>query len=67
MNDLAPHDPLVDDIAALLEAAAADPARLDVLKQEARAQLGHRTAAPPVPPRETVASDDDDLWDNVPI
>lgn len=65
MNQMAPLNPLVDDIAALLEAAAADPTRLDVLKEEARAQLVERTDHHP--PRDPSASDDDDLWDNVPI
>ena len=67
MKNMSPYDPLVDDIGALLEAAAADPARLEVLKAEARQQLTQRATRPDAQPEETVETDDEDLWNNVPI
>ena len=66
MKDTAAHDPLVDDLGALLDAAAADPERVDTYKAQLRARLAGRPVA--VPKAEPHAeADDEDLWNNLPL
>jgi hypothetical protein len=67
MKDTGSPDPLLDDLAALLEAAAAEPARVEYLKAQLRAQLARRQAV--AAPRSEPAEDaeDEDLWNNLPL
>lgn len=63
MRDLTATDLLIDDIATLLDAALADPARAAHVRVAMRARLA---ASGPV----GEADDEDaadDLWDNVPL
>ncbi len=62
MRDLSAADMFADDIATLLDAALADPARAPRVRAAMRARLA---ATDPNPVEDDAEADD--LWDNVPL
>ena len=67
MKDLATTDPLIEDLAALIDEALEHPSRAASVKARVRARLGRSPAvAVPVAPDPTEA-DAEDFWDNVPL
>jgi hypothetical protein len=68
MKDISGFDPLVDDIAILIDTAVADPARADEIKRQIMTRVALRTGLP-AQTSDTVtdADDGEDLWDNVPL
>jgi hypothetical protein len=62
MRDLSAADMFADDLAALLDAALADPARAPRVRAAMRARLA---AMPPNPVEDDAEAED--LWDNVPL
>jgi hypothetical protein len=67
MKDIAATDPLVDDLGALLDAAAADPARVSALKAQLQARLAGRPVGIVPAPDAVEDADDEDLWNNLPL
>jgi hypothetical protein len=67
MKDIATPDPLVDDLGALLDAAAADPARVHALKAQLQARLARRPVGVVPTPDAVEDADDEDLWNNLPL
>ena len=68
MRDLATTDPLIEDLAMLIDEALENPSRAASVKARIRARLG-RTAAGPAPegPGDAADADVEDFWDNVPL
>lgn len=64
MKDLSAPDALVDDLAALLDAALADPARAAAAKATVRTRLARADSVATDPHGDAEA---EDLWDNVPL
>jgi hypothetical protein len=62
MRDLPATDPLVDDIASLIDEALTDPARADLVQAAMRTRLARLP-----PAAEADDPDAEDLWDNVPL
>jgi hypothetical protein len=68
LKDTFAPDPLIDDIAALIDEALAHPARAGLVKAQVRQRLAERSAAPPPRVEDDAAAEDaEDLWDNLPL
>jgi ribosomal protein L1 len=67
MKDISSRDPLVDDIAVLIDTAVADPDRAEDVKRQIALRLALRNAGPH-PSEDTSTEDEDEaFWDNVPL
>lgn len=68
MKDTSGFDPLVEDIAILIDTAVADPARADEIKRQIMVRVALRNGGPAQTPDMVADADDaEDLWDNVPL
>ena len=66
MKDTFTSDPLIEDIAALIDEAIADPASAGAVKARVRARLASGTIRPVTPDAQD-GFDGEDLWDNLPL
>jgi hypothetical protein len=66
MRDLSATDPLVDDIATMIDEALADPSRAALVRAAIRTRLDRAADIAGSGP-DGEAADDEDLWDNVPL
>ena len=66
MRDLATTDPLIEDLAMLIDEALENPSRVASVKARIKARLG-RPEAEPAATRDSADADVEDFWDNVPL
>jgi hypothetical protein len=68
VRDLATTDPLIEDLALLIDEARENPTRAASVKARIRARIGRSAAeAAPEAPGATAEADVEDFWDNVPL
>jgi hypothetical protein len=67
VKDLATTDPLIEDLAALIDEALENPSRAASVKARVRARLGRSPIAAAPVARDPAEADAEDFWDNVPL
>ncbi len=68
VRDLATTDPLIEDLAMLIDEAREHPSRAAAVKARIKARLGRSDAqATPERPGDAAEADVEDFWDNVPL